>query len=71
MAKRSEKERIHRVGLGDSRTGGEKLMALASRAFSPDKKQNRKWDDDPATVRRNLEATRKRREEEERKRRKK
>lgn len=65
----TKKERVHRLGLGDPRTGPERFMSTIARGLSPDKKQNRKWDDSPETMAKNKRATAKRLEEE-RKRRK-
>ena len=54
----ANEERINRIGLGDPRGFGEKLHGMIGRAFSPDKHQNRQWDDSPekrATNRRETE----------------
>lgn len=53
----ARREKVYKQGLADPRTGPERLMGLAARALSPDKKQGRRWDDDDATRRRNVRET--------------
>ncbi len=65
----TKKEKVHRLGLGDPRTGPERLMSALSAGLSKDKRQGRRWDDSPETMAKNRRATEKRLEEE-RKRRK-
>jgi len=55
------KERVYRAGGSDPRTGPERFMSAISKAVSPDRGQNRKWDDDAATVAKNKRKTAERR----------
>lgn len=66
----TRKEKVHRLGGSDPRTGPERLMSALAAGLSKDKKQGRRWDDSPETMAKNRRATEKRLEEE-RKRRKK
>ena len=50
-------ERINRVTLGDPRTPAEKVSAMIGRATSPDKRQNRSWEDSPTTMAKNKQKT--------------
>lgn len=47
-------ERVKRLTLADPRSGTERLHGLLARATSPNKDQNRKWDDDPSTMAKNI-----------------
>lgn len=60
MAKKS-KERIHRVGLGDPRSGMERLAGVINRGVQPKslKKQDRRYDDSPSKMARNRAAAKK------------
>lgn len=60
MATKKTGERIYRLGGSDPRTGMERLAGLVGRAVSPDKKQNRRYDDSPERRASNLRATEKR-----------
>lgn len=68
--KNKDSERIYRIGGSDPRTGMERLAGLVGRAISPDKKQNRRYDDSPERMASNRRATEKRLEEERKRRRK-
>ena len=52
----SASERIHRLGLADPRTGRERLGAMIGRAGATKttKRQDRRWDDSPEKMARNI-----------------
>lgn len=55
------RERVHKAGLADPRTGGERVAGMINRVASGNRKAPvRRYDDDPATMRRNRAASRKR-----------
>lgn len=60
-------EVIKKIALGDTRTAGEKVSAMISRAVSPDKGQRRSIDDSPTTMAKNRQATEARLDQEKRK----
>lgn len=63
----AEEERIKKITLADPRSPAEKVSAMIGRAISPDKTQNRNWEDSPTTMAKNRQATQKRLDEEKRK----
>lgn len=52
----SDSERINRLGLADPRTGRERLGAMIGRAGATKttKRQDRRWDDSPEKMARNI-----------------
>lgn len=50
-----KRERIHRVGLGDPRTGRERIAGVINRAVQPKgiRDQNRRYDDSPTKMAKN------------------